>query len=678
MNRTDAEKRIRELREALLYHSRLYYEKDEPEISDFEYDMMFRELGELEAEFPELDAATSPTHRVGGAASEKFKKVQHPVKMGSLSDVFSFEEIEAFIEKTRSALAEMGEEKVEFTVEPKIDGLSVGLTYEDGRFVLGATRGGGEEGEDVTANLLTVKSIPKALSEDVSVTVRGEVYMPKAEFERLNREKEEAGEKLWANPRNAAAGSLRQLDSSVTAKRGLDIFVFNHQIGDLWLDGTTPETHADTINRMKELGFSVIDLLEVTDSTERILDATRRLGEARETLPNDIDGAVIKVNSLRQREMLGETTSTPKWAVAYKYPPEEKETKLLDITVQVGRTGVLTPTAELSPVRLAGTSVARATLHNIDVIRERDIRIGDTVVVRKAGDIIPEVVRSVSEKRDGSETVFRFPEVCPSCKGKLVFDAASDGDDLREEGAIRCINTSCPAQLERRITHFASKSAMSIDGMGPRTVKLLLDTELISNVADIYTLKKEDIAALPGMGELSADNLISAIEASKTRGGARLLFALGIRHIGETASEAIASHFGGIYPLFDASAEDILQVEDVGEIMASTLADFLALPETRALIDRLSEYGVKTEQEKKVIATDLQGQTFVLTGTLSKMTRPVATERLKALGAKVSGSVSKKTSFVVAGEAAGSKLDRAKELGIPVLSEDELLKILER
>jgi len=677
MNRSDAEKRIIELRKAIAYHSKLYYDNDAPEISDYEYDMLYKELSELETQYPELDVTSSPTHRVGGTASDKFKKVRHPVKMGSLSDVFSFEEISAFVEKIKTALAEIGEDRVEFTVEPKIDGLSVGLTYEDGAFTLGATRGGGEEGEDVTANLLTVRSIPVKLPDALSITVRGEVYMPRAEFERLNREKEEAGEKLWANPRNAAAGSLRQLDSAVTAKRGLDIFVFNHQIGDLWSDGRAPETHSETIARMKELGFSVIDLLDVTDSTERILDAVRRLGEAREALPNDIDGAVIKVNSLRQRELLGETTNTPKWAIAYKYPPEEKETKLLDIMVQVGRTGVLTPTAELSPVRLAGTSVSRATLHNIDIIKERDIRIGDTVVVRKAGDIIPEVVRSVSEKRDGSEVPFRFPDTCPSCGGRLVYDAEGEDGESVEEGAIRCINAACPAQLERRITHFASKAAMGIDGMGPKTVKLLLEAGLIADVADIYTLKKEDVATLPGMGDLSADNLIAAVERSKVRGGSKLLFALGIRHIGEAASESICRRFGGIYPMFDASFEDYMKVEDVGEIMAKTLCEFFALPETRSLVDRLAASGVRTDEEATEIGTDLEGQTFVLTGTLSTMTRSEATEKLKAKGAKVAGSVSKKTSFVVAGDAAGSKLDKANELGIPVLTEEQLKEILE-
>ena len=676
MENKEVAKRIEELRKAIAYHSKLYYDKDDPEISDYEYDMLYKELSELEAQHPELDIDKSPTHRVGGTADDKFKKVRHPVKMGSLSDVFSFEEISAFVEKTKNTLAEMGENEVYFTVEPKIDGLSVGLTYENGGFVLGATRGGGEEGEDVTANLLTIKSIPKELSEPLSLTVRGEVYMPKAEFERLNREKEEAGEKLWANPRNAAAGSLRQLDSAVTAKRGLDIFVFNYQAGDLWQDRDA-ETHSETVERMKELGFSVIDLLSVTDDTEKILSAVRELGEKRASLQNDIDGAVIKVNSLRQRELLGENTNTPKWAIAYKYPPEEKETKLLDITVQVGRTGVLTPTAELEPVRLAGTSVSRATLHNIDIIRERDIRVGDTVVVRKAGDIIPEVVRSVTEKRNGTEKPFSFPECCPSCGGRLVYDSADDADDAREEGAIRCINAACPAQLERRITHFASKNAMGIDGMGPRTVKLLMDAGLVSDVADIYFLKKEDIASLPGMGELSAENLLAAIERSKTRGGAKLLFALGVRHIGEAASESIARAFGGIEPMFDAAAEDFLKVEDVGEVMANTLCSFFALPETRSLLSRLTEAGVVTEEEKVEVGTSLQGITFVLTGTLTSFTRSEATELLKARGAKVSGSVSKKTGYVVAGEAAGSKLDRANELGVPVISEEELKRLLQ-
>lgn len=678
MDKSEAKKKIEELREKLRYHSRLYYENDAPEISDFEYDMLFRALKELEAEFPDLDSDTSPTHRVGGRADERFKKVRHPVKMGSLTDVFSFEELRSFISKARDELLAEGEKDIRFTVEPKIDGLSVGLTYEKGRLVLGATRGDGNEGEDVTANIMTIKSIPHTLPEPLSLTVRGEVYMPRSEFARLNAEKEENGEKLWANPRNAAAGSLRRLDAAETGERGLDIFVFNYQQGELYSDGRSPKTHEETINRLKELGFHTIDMLAVTDDCDSIVSAVEKLGEMRDDLENDIDGSVIKINSLSQRVVLGENSSTPKWAVAYKFPPEEKATRLLDISVQVGRTGVLTPTAVLSPVRLAGTSVARATLHNIDIIRSKDIRIGDTVIVRKAGDIIPEVVGSVAKLRTGEEKEFRFPEYCPSCGEKLFFD--NNGDETgAEEGALRCINAACPAQLERRLIHFASKKAMGIDGMGPKAVKLFLDEGLISSAADIYTLRREDIAGLPGMGELSADNLLAAIERSKTSGGERLLFALGIRHIGETAAADICRKFGGIYPLFTATHEELCSVEDVGEIMAESVTEFFALPETRTLIDRLSNEGVLTEAvQKKTEDTSLEGLTFVLTGTLTTLTRSEATQRLKDKGAKVTGSVSKKTSYVVAGEAAGSKLDRANELGVPVLTEQELYEMLSK
>ena len=678
MDKSEAKKKLEELREKLRYHSRLYYENDAPEISDFEYDMLFRTLKELEAEFPDLDSDTSPTHRVGGRADERFKKVRHPVKMGSLTDVFSFEELRSFISKARDELLAEGEKDIRFTVEPKIDGLSVGLTYENGRLVLGATRGDGNEGEDVTANIMTIKSIPHTLPEPLSLTVRGEVYMPRSEFARLNAEKEENGEKLWANPRNAAAGSLRRLDAAETGERGLDIFVFNYQQGELYTDGRNPKTHEETINRLKELGFHTIDMLAVTDDCDSIVSAVEKLGEMRDNLENDIDGSVIKINSLSQRVVLGENSSTPKWAVAYKFPPEEKATRLLDISVQVGRTGVLTPTAVLSPVRLAGTSVARATLHNIDIIRSKDIRIGDTVIVRKAGDIIPEVVGSVVKLRTGEEKEFRFPEYCPSCGEKLFFD--NDGDETgAEEGALRCINAACPAQLERRLIHFASKKAMGIDGMGPKAVKLFLDEGLISSAADIYTLRREDIAGLPGMGELSADNLLAAIERSKTSGGERLLFALGIRHIGETTAADICRKFGGIYPLFTATREELCSVEDVGEIMAESVTEFFALPETRTLIDRLSNEGVLTEAvQKKTEDTSLEGLTFVLTGTLTTLTRSEATQRLKDKGAKVTGSVSKKTSYVVAGEAAGSKLDRANELGVPVLTEQELYEMLSK
>ena len=678
MKNGDYKKRIEELRRLLRYHSKLYYEKDEPEISDYEYDMMFRELTELEAAHPELDSAASPTHRVGGSADDRFAKVRHPVKMGSLTDVFSFDELRAFVDKAKQQLADMGETEVLFSVEPKIDGLSVELTYENGSFVLGATRGDGVVGEDVTANLYEIKSIPHKLPEPLSLTVRGEVYMPRDMFAKLNAAKEEAGEKLWANPRNAAAGSLRRLDPSETGERGLSIFVFNFQTGELYADGRAPETHSETVDRLKELGFTVIDMLRVTGDTDEIIKAIKELGERRDSLPNDIDGVVIKANSLRQRGLLGENTSTPKWAVAYKFPPEEKRTKLIDIALQVGRTGVVTPNAVLEPIRLAGTSVSRATLHNIDIIREKDIRIGDTVIVRKAGDIIPEIVGSVPECRTGEEKPFRFPECCPSCGEKLVFDS-DDGEDGAEtdgEGAVRCINPSCPAQLERRLIHFASKGAMGIDGMGPAVVKLLKDEGLVASPADIYRLRVEDIEKLPRMGALSAQKLTASIEASKSAGASRLLFALGVRHIGEAASEDICRRFGGIYPLFDADEDEIAKINDIGAVTAHSLKEFFALPETRELVDSLAESGVITEYTGTAAGNSLEGLTFVLTGTLPTLSRSEASAKLKALGAKVAGSVSSKTSYVVAGEAAGSKLDRANQLGITVIDENGLFELL--
>ncbi len=678
MKNGDYKKRIEELRRLLRYHSKLYYEKDEPEISDYEYDMMFRELTELEAAHPELDSAASPTHRVGGSADDRFAKVRHPVKMGSLTDVFSFDELRAFVDKAKQQLADMGETEVLFSVEPKIDGLSVELTYENGSFVLGATRGDGVVGEDVTANLYEIKSIPHKLPEPLSLTVRGEVYMPRDMFEKLNAAKEEAGEKLWANPRNAAAGSLRRLDPSETGERGLSIFVFNFQTGELYADGRAPETHSETVDRLKELGFTVIDMLRVTGDTDEIIKAIKELGERRDSLPNDIDGVVIKANSLRQRGLLGENTSTPKWAVAYKFPPEEKRTKLIDIALQVGRTGVVTPNAVLEPIRLAGTSVSRATLHNIDIIREKDIRIGDTVIVRKAGDIIPEIVGSVPECRTGDEKPFRFPECCPSCGERLVFDSddGEDGTETDGEGAVRCINPSCPAQLERRLIHFASKGAMGIDGMGPAVVKLLKDAGLVASPADIYRLRVEDIEKLPRMGTLSAQKLAASIEASKSAGASRLLFALGVRHIGEAASEDICRRFGGIYPLFDADEDEIAKINDIGAVTAHSLKEFFALPETRELVDSLAESGVKTEYSGTVAGNSLEGLTFVLTGTLPTLSRSEASAKLKALGAKVAGSVSSKTSYVVAGEAAGSKLDRANQLGITVIDENGLFELL--
>ena len=678
---TEIKNRINELRREIKRASDLYYNQDAPEISDYEYDRMFEELKQLEIKYPELDAADSPTHKVGGKASEKFEKVSHPVKMGSLSDVFSEEELLAFVDRATGALLADGyaAEEIIYSVEPKIDGLSVSLTYEEGRLVLGATRGDGTVGENVTENVMTIAGIPHLLPESLNLTVRGEVYMPRGVFEAINEAKESRGEKLFANPRNAAAGSLRRLDAKETAAANLDIFVFNYQTGSLWTDGHAPLTHEETINRITELGFHTIKIQTLTPSREQVVEAVRQIGEMRDGLPYDIDGAVIKINALDQREALGENPSTPKWAAAFKYPPEKKETKLIRIEANVGRTGVLTPLAILEPVRLAGTTVSRATLHNIDIIRERDIRIGDIVVVQKAGDIIPEIIGSVKEKRDGSEEPFRFPETCPSCGEKLVWDDG-DGEDDTEGGALRCQNPACPAQLERGIIHFASRGAMNIDGLGPAIVRLLIDEGHIRDAADLYTLGKEDIASLPRMGDKSAENLLAAIENSKNAGAARLLYALGIRHTGEAASEAVVGKFRSIDALFDATVQDLSEIPDIGEVTARTITEFFAMPETRNLFDKLKAAGVVTElaesEDNGEADNRFEGMTFVLTGTLPTMTRGEATDLIKKYGGKAAGSVSKKTTYVLAGSDAGSKLTKATELGVTIIDEEKFLEML--
>ena len=676
-----AKARIEHLRREIEHHRKLYYENDAPEISDFAFDALFEELKSLETAFPALDRPDSPSHRVGGSASDKFAEVKHVVQMGSLTDVFDFDALRAFVESAKQTLLEAGEEEILFTVEPKIDGLSVSLTYEGGRLVMGATRGDGFVGENVTENIRTIRSIPRVIEDTSALVVRGEVYMPRDVFYTLNEKREAAGEKLMANPRNAAAGSLRQLDAAVTAERQLDIFVFNHQWGSLYSDGRDCTRHSETVARIGELGFPTIRLLAVTGDTEEILSAIEQLGRERDLLPYDIDGAVIKIDSLAQRKILGEGSSTPKWAVAYKYPPEQKETKLLGITFQIGRTGVLTPAAELSPVRLAGTTVSRATLHNLDIIRERDIRIGDTVIVQKAGDIIPEIVGSVAAKRDGSEIPLAVPQVCPSCGGKLIFDRLDEeeGGAAENVGALRCIHPACPAQLERRLIHFASKAAMGIDGMGPRIVGLLLAENLIADPADIYTLTKEQLAALPRLGEKSAENLISAIEASREAGAARLLYALGIRHTGEIASASIVNHFGSVDALFDATEEQLCEIADIGGVTAAAVREYFALPETRDLIDRLKAAGVQTALVTggEELSQIFEGKTFVLTGTLPTLSRDDASEMIRLRGGKASSSVSKKTDFVLAGEKAGSKLDKANALGVRVITEAEFLAMLE-
>lgn len=668
MEKVSAEiiERVNKLRKELTYHSERYYVYDSPEISDYEYDMMYAELLRLEAENPSLYDPTSPTVRVGGRALEKFEKHTHAYRMDSLSDVFSFEELEDFCAKVDEKIAAPA-----YSVEPKIDGLSVSLIYENGIFVKGATRGDGVVGEDVTENLRTVMSIPLTLKEPLSLTVRGEVYMPRAVFESINQKRAEEGQALMANPRNAAAGSLRQLDSKITAKRRLDIFVFNFQGGAIYSDGRQPMTHTETLDRLSELGFKVLELRTVAHSAAEAVQHIKLIGSRRDDLAYDIDGVVIKLDRLEDRAVMGEGTNTPKWAVAYKFPPEEKQTVLEDITVAVGRTGVLTPTAVLAPVRLAGTTVSRATLHNLDFINKRDIMLGDTVVVRKAGDIIPEVVSSVPEKRTGAERRFSMPDRCPSC-GEPVFY------DEDEAAAARCTNSSCPAQLSRSIEHFASKNAMNIDGLGPQIVELLLKNNLIADVSDLYSLRAEDIAPLDRMGEKSAKNLIDAIERSKSAGLERLVYALGIRNIGEVAGAALAAKYGTLDALIGATREELCQIEDFGEITADCVVNFFSHPQNIELCRKLTSLGLVTEAVAAPKGDKLAGLTFVLTGTLPTMSRDEASALIKAAGGKVSGSVSSKTSYVVAGEAAGSKLTKAQSLGVNIIDEAELLHMLEQ
>ncbi|HCG68458.1 MAG TPA: DNA ligase (NAD(+)) LigA [Clostridiales bacterium] len=659
------------LRREVAYHARKYYVDDAPEISDYDYDMLYRRLEELEAAHPEFFDPESPTQRVGGAPLERFEKVTHRVPLNSLTDVFSFEELKEYL---RSAEAQLREANItpEWSVEPKIDGLSVALTYANGVFVRGATRGDGNVGEDVTQNIRTIFSLPMTLPEPLNITIRGEVYMPRAVFESINAKREAAGQTLMANPRNAAAGSLRQLDPKIAAERRLDVFIFNLQEGSLWADGHEPVSHAGTLDRLCELGLPVIGERIIARTHEEIFSHIGRLGELRDGLAYDIDGVVIKLDSLAGRRVLGEGTKTPKWAVAYKFPPETKFTRLTDITVAVGRTGVLTPAAVLEPVRLAGTTVSRATLHNIDFIRERGIMIGDTVAVRKAGDIIPEIVEACPEKRDGSERPFSMPERCPSCGEPVTRDETGSG----EGAAYRCTNSACPAQLSRSLEHFASKDAMNIEGLGPQIIELLISAGLVRTAPDLYELKPEQLVSLERMGELSARNLTDAISRSKTAGLERLIYALGIRNIGEVAAAAMAARFGTLDGCIAATYDELCSIEDFGDITARCVLNFFSHPQNIELCRRLTAAGLVTESTAKKADDSLAGQTFVLTGTLPNMTRDEASALIKAHGGKVSGSVSKKTSYVVAGEEAGSKLTKARELGVAVIDEAALLSML--
>ncbi len=655
MDFENAKKRIEYLSKTLKYHNRKYYIEDSPEIEDFEYDYMLRELEDLENAYPQLRLEDSPTQLVGGAASKLFSEVVHKVKMESLQDVFSFDELKAFAEKIDLS-------KTEFSVEPKIDGLSVSLEYRDGLFFRGSTRGDGEKGEDVTANLLQIKSIPKAIKFSGELEVRGEVYMPKESFLKLVERQELLGEQTAKNPRNAAAGSLRQKNPKITAERELSIFVFNVQR----ITGKTFTTHIESLDFLKELGFNVLPTYKRCKTADEVIEEISRIGDTRGNLPYDIDGAVVKSDNLAYRETVGSTSKFPKWAVAFKYPPEEKETVLKEIEIGVGRTGALTPTAIFDPIQLAGTTVSRATLHNQDFITSKGISIGDTIIVRKAGDIIPEVL--YVKKHNDSAPIFSLPKFCPSCNSPVY---AEEG-----EAVIRCTNADCPAQLLRHLIHFTSRDAMDIEGLGPAVLEQLLDADLIHNIVDLYTIDFEKVAELERTGEKTVQNLKKAIEASKQNDLSKFIFALGIRHIGAKAGKLLAEHFGNIDAILNAQKEDFEVIDGFGSILAESAFEFFSLDSTHTMIEKFKELGVNLKSLKEVNDTRFQGLTFVLTGTLPTLSRKEASDIIESFGGKTSSSVSKKTSFVLAGEEAGSKLDKANALGIKVISEAEFQEMI--
>ena len=650
---------IKELREKLNENARLYYTLDASTMSDYEYDRLYRRLQELEAAHPEEITPDSPTQRVGDAVLNDFAEVRHPVPLESLEDVFDGDEVKGFLSKVLETLP-----RAEYSVEPKVDGLSVALEYREGQFYQGATRGDGRVGEDVTGNLRTVRSIPKNLPEKLPrLIVRGEVYMARSVFDRINEELELEGKPLLANPRNAAAGSLRQKDPKVCAKRQLDIAVFNLQL----VEGRSFATHSETLDYLREQGFPVIPHTVLRDP-EEILEQIQKLGDNRMDFPYDIDGAVVKLNDLSDRSILGSTAKCPKWAVAYKYPPEQKESRVADIVVQVGRTGVLTPKAVLEPVRLAGTTVTNATLHNQDYITEKDIRIGDTVVVQKAGEIIPEIVSVVKEKRPEGTKPYHLPDKCPVCGAAVLRDP--DG------AAVRCTGAECPAQLLRNMIHFASRDAMDIDGVGPAVLQQLIESGLVSNPADLYDLRAEQLEGLDRMGKKSAQNAVYAIARSKENDLWRLIFALGIRQVGAKAAKILATHFGSMDGLRRATAEELTEIDDVGAVTADYITHWMQSDQAADLLARLQKAGVNMECHQELVDRRFAGMTFVLTGALTRFTREEAGEMIELRGGKVSSSVSKKTTYVVAGENAGSKLKKAGELGVSVLSEEEFLALI--
>lgn len=655
----DIQKKIEDLRKTLRYHSDRYYNDDAPEIEDYEYDMMMRELQNLEEQYPQYDSPDSPTKRVGGKADNSFESVVHTVRMESLQDAFSKEEIRVFDKRVRDVVS-----APKYCVEPKIDGLSVSLEYRNGLFVRGSTRGDGDVGEDVSGNLRVIRNIPLKLSQNIPyIEVRGEVYMPKKSFEKVVDRQLINGEKPFKNPRNAAAGSLRQKDSEIAATRGLDIFVFNVQ----QVEGVTLTSHKQSLDFLKELGFHTIPGYILVDTIEEALNRIDQIGESRGSLEYDIDGAVIKVDDFAMRGELGSTAKFPKWAVAFKYPPEEKQTKLLDIEIAVGRTGVLTPTAVLEPVHLAGTTVSRATLHNQDFIAEKGIAIGDVVTVRKAGDIIPEVL-CVNEHR--SAGYFKFPAICPSCGSEVI----------REEGeaAIRCINPDCPAQLLRNLIHFCSRDAMDIEGLGPAVLETFVNYGLIEKTEDIYSLTFEKInsAGLDGFKDKSITNIITSIENSKNNDLSKLIFALGIRHVGAKAGKLLSDHFRTMDRIVNASVEEILEIDGFGEIMAESVSEFFKNEKSRSLIASLKDAGVNMNSLSVITDSRFSGKTFVLTGTLASLTRAQASKIIEGFGGKTSSSVSKKTSYVLAGDAAGSKLEKANALGVEVISEAQFQEMI--
>lgn len=664
MNDIEAKERIKELRATLEYHAKKYYDEDKPEITDYEYDMMMNELKSLEKQFPELIDNESLTQKVGGHVKEGFKQVEHEVPLQSLQDVFSYDELRDFDDRVKKQLHDGGT-NLKYVVETKIDGLSMAIEYKDGKFVRAATRGNGLIGEDVSANALTIKSIPKELKEPINIIVRGEVFIGSKEFEKLNEEREVLGQSLFANARNAAAGSLRQLDSKITKTRPLDIFIFNVQK----LENNPFNSHYEQLNYLDKLGFNVNPVRILCNNIDEAIDAITKIGEDRENLSFGIDGAVIKVDNLDYREELGTTFKTPRWAIAYKYPPEQKETLLKDIICQVGRTGAITPMAVLEPVKVAGSTISKTTLHNEDFIKEKDLKIGDRVIIQKAGDVIPEVVEAVKSKRTGDEKEFIMPKVCPVCGAPTIRE---DG-----EAVTRCTGIECSAKALRNIVHFASKEGMEIDGLGYSIIEQLIDRKLINNIADIYSLKLEDVASLKKNGKKFAQNLIDAIEKSKSNDLFKLITGLGIRHIGAKSAKNLAKKFRTMNNLMNASIEELSVQNDVGEITAKSIYEFFREEQSIDLINKLKLAGVNMESlEEENTDNRFEGKTFVLTGALSKYSRDEASDIIEKLGGKTSGSVSKKTSYVLAGEDAGSKLTKAQNLGVTVITEEEFEEMI--